>query len=130
MAPANATTPFAPTSTPGVASPWTASIAVIVENAVPRSTVRPSRRRTPAAVSSADATVAASAAHATSAKWVPPSTPAGSARAHSTTAPGITASAATAAISGSERSSVPVVTTWSSAPPRQRLSARLRVRVA
>ena len=70
-APANATTPFVPTSTPGVASPCTASSAVIVENAVPSRTVRPSRRRAPATLRIADAIVAASAAAATSAKWVP-----------------------------------------------------------
>ena len=42
-APANAITPLSPIRMPGVARPWTVSSAVIVENAVPISTARPSR---------------------------------------------------------------------------------------
>ena len=82
----------------------------MVENAAPSSTVRPSRRRAPATVRIAEAIVAAVAAAATSAKWTIGPAATGSARAHSMTAPGRTASAATAAINGSDRSSVPNVT--------------------
>ena len=67
--PAKPMTPLGPASTPGVARPCTASIAVIVEKAVPSSTVRPSLRRTPAAVRAAEAIAPASAAAATSQKW-------------------------------------------------------------
>ncbi len=109
-APAKATTPFGPASTPGVAKPCTASSAVIVEKAAPSSTVRPSRRRAPAMVRIADATAAASAPASTSAKCVNEEVTTGSPAAHSITAPGISAIAATAATSGSERSSVPIVT--------------------
>jgi hypothetical protein len=58
----------------------------------------------------AKATVAASAAVATSAKRVAGPALTGSLLAHSITGPGMTANAATAATSGSGRSSVPVVT--------------------
>jgi hypothetical protein len=88
----------------------TASSAVIVENAVPSSTVRPSRRWTPATVRIAEAIAAARAADSTRPKWNAPDVATGSRAAHSITAPGISASAATAATSGSERSSVPIVT--------------------
>ena len=109
-APANATTPFCPASTPGVARPWTASSAVIVENAVPSSIVRPSRRRAPASVRIAEATAAASAPASTRPKWICADAATGSLAAHSVTAPGTIANAATAATSGSERSCVPIVT--------------------
>ena len=102
-APANATTPFGPAITPGVAKPWTASSAVIVEKAVPSSTVRPSRRLTPAIVRMTEATAAASAPLSTSAKWVNDEVWTAWPEAHSSTAPGISAIAATPATRGSER---------------------------
>ena len=55
---------------PGVARPWIASSAVMVENAAPSRTVRPSLARAPATVSPTDATAATSAPVATSAKWI------------------------------------------------------------
>ena len=68
-APASAITPFGPTMIPGVASPWISSSAVMVENAAPSRTVRPSLARAPAIVSQTEATAATSAPVATSAKW-------------------------------------------------------------
>ena len=62
-------TPFCPTMNPGVASPWIASRAVIVEKAAPSSTVRLSRARAPPTVSAIEAAAAISAANATSQKW-------------------------------------------------------------
>ena len=51
---------------PGVARPWIISSAVMVENAAPSSTVRPSLARAPATVSPTEATAAMSAPVATS----------------------------------------------------------------
>ena len=68
-APARAITPLGPTMIPGVASPWISSSAVMVENAAPSRTVRPSLARAPAIVSQTEATAATSAPVATSAKW-------------------------------------------------------------
>ena len=68
-APASAITPFGPTIIPGVARPWIISSAVMVENAAPSRTVRPSLARAPATVSQTEATAATSAPVATSAKW-------------------------------------------------------------
>ena len=59
--PVNETTPFSPTRKYGVAMPWSESRAAMTEKAVPRRTVRPSRRRAPITVS---ATAAAAAARA------------------------------------------------------------------
>ena len=61
--------PFLPTMKPGVASAWSANSAVIVENAMPISTVRPSRARAPAMLSASDARLAIAAAEPTSPKW-------------------------------------------------------------
>ena len=47
---------------PGVASAWTANSAVIVENAMPIRTLRPSRARAPAMLSASDARLAIAAA--------------------------------------------------------------------
>ena len=60
--PASAITPFGPTIIPGVESPWTANRAVMVENAVPISTARPSRARAPAIVSASEAKLVIEAA--------------------------------------------------------------------
>jgi hypothetical protein len=57
-----------PISTSGVARPWTASSAVIVEKAVPSSIARPSRARRPARVSAAAPHAVIPAAATTSAK--------------------------------------------------------------
>ena len=62
-------TPFGPTITPGVEKPCSANSAVIVENAVPISTARPSRARAPATVSASDAKLVSAAAVPTSPKW-------------------------------------------------------------
>jgi hypothetical protein len=53
---------------PGVASACTANSAVIVENAMPISTLRPSRARAPAMLSASEATLAIEAAALTSTK--------------------------------------------------------------
>jgi hypothetical protein len=67
--PASAITPFMPTTTPGVAKPWTASSAQVVENAVPSRIARPSRAFTPAIVRPAATTAAVPAAITTGKKW-------------------------------------------------------------
>ena len=61
--------PFLPTMKPGVASAWTANSAVIVENAMPIRTLRPSRARAPAMLSASDARLAIAAAVLTRPKW-------------------------------------------------------------
>jgi hypothetical protein len=66
--PASAITPFGPTMKPGVASACTANSAVMVENAIPISTLRPSRARPPAMLSASDASEAIAAAALTSPK--------------------------------------------------------------
>src|SRR2546426_427674 len=66
-----AITPLLPTSTPGVAIPWTTSSPVIAVNAVPRRTVRPSLRRAPAIVSAIAAAAATVAPIAMNAKCTP-----------------------------------------------------------
>ena len=53
--------PFGPSSTPGVARPWTASSAAINEKPPAITTVRTSARRVPTIVSAAAAAVATSA---------------------------------------------------------------------
>lgn len=68
--PENETTPLKPMMIPGVASPWRVSKAAIAVNAVPTSTARPSRRRTPTIVRMIAAAVAAKAARPTPAKWM------------------------------------------------------------
>ena len=70
--PASAITPFGPTSTPGVAKPWTASSAVVVENAVPSRIARPSRARTPAVVTPIATSSAVPAVATTGTKWALP----------------------------------------------------------
>jgi hypothetical protein len=95
--PASATTPLGPTSTPGVASPWTASSAVIVEKAQPRSTLRPSRLRTPTSVRAAEAAAAVNPPVSASQKCATPVSPAGVVANPSTTAPGSVAEAASRA---------------------------------
>ena len=70
-APATAITPLSPTTMPGVAIPWIASRAVMVEKAAPSSTVRLSRARAPATVRPIEAAAATSAPAATSQKWTP-----------------------------------------------------------
>ena len=59
--PVKATTPLFPTITPGEAKPWRASSAAITANAVPMSTVRPSRRLAPTMVRVTAAIVVANA---------------------------------------------------------------------
>ncbi len=67
--PASAITPFMPTTTPGVANPCTISSAVVVEKAVPSRITRPSRPRTPAAVSPIATKAAVPPAVTTGQKW-------------------------------------------------------------
>ena len=47
-------TPLGPTMNPGVARAWTANSAVIVEKAMPISTLRPSRARAPAMLNASE----------------------------------------------------------------------------
>ena len=109
--PARAMTPFLPTMKPGVASAWIANSAVMVENAMPISTVRPSRARAPAMLNASDATDAIAATTLTRPKCSVAGIMKGRVPAATTIATGVSAASRVRAITSRDRVMARVVGT-------------------